>query len=121
MSGGVPYNLSVYQGETYTFSVQWTGANLTGATALLQIRAGVYDDGGAALDALSLGSGITFTTSAGATNPDTANVTITAVRSAGWTLWTSGHYDLTVTLADGVTKKALAQGFVQITKRISGP
>ena len=115
----VQYSLTVNQGETFTLPIQLTGSNLTGATAKMQIRTGPATPGGTILATFtsSPAVGLAFSTSSGATNPDTVTITISAATSAAWT-FTSGYYDLLVTLADTTTKR-LVQGSVTINQQVT--
>lgn len=103
--------LTINQGETYSFAVQWVGANLAGATAKMQIKAALGSSGTALATFTSTPAvGISLST-------DTVTVTVSAATSAAWA-FTSAYTDLLLTLADGTTKRLL-QGPVTVSPQVT--
>lgn len=109
-------NLTIEQGATYRNTLTWKDAsgslvNLTGATAKMQIRP---DYGNATvLHQLDTNNGgITLGGTAG-----TVALYIAAADTAGFT-WTSGVYDLDVTLSNGDVVR-LVQGGVGVSPEVT--
>ncbi len=105
----IQQTLSVNQGETFSFSVRWVGADLSGCTAKMQIKTA---PGGTAIATFtsSPASGIVI-------SGDTVTVTVSAAMSTGWT-FASSVYDLLLTLSDTTTKR-LIEGLVNLKAQVT--
>lgn len=109
------YNLTIYQGETFGFSIIWKDAegvpiDLTGYSARMQIR---YDgvNGDIAADLSTTNGGIEIDNEA-----HTITVYISATDTASM-LAKSGVYDLEMVLGDVVTR--LLEGKVKIIPEVT--
>lgn len=107
------YNLTIEQGSTFTFTMTFTGLNLTGYSARMQGRLS-HASSSTVFSLTSPSGGLVIV----AGTDSTVTATISAATTAALTAWSAGSWDIELVSGGGVVTRQI-QGTYIVTGEVT--